>query len=46
MIDPIHFPKLVQKLRLAVVEAHDFAELRAVTSFVFYDLAPDFDLTE
>jgi hypothetical protein len=46
MIDPIHFPKLVQKLGIAVVEACDFAELRTVTPFVFYDLAPDFDLAE
>ena len=46
MIDPIDFPKLVQKLRIAIVEAHDFAKLRAVTRFVLYDLAPDFDLAE
>ncbi len=46
MIDPIDFPKLVQKLGMAIVEAHDFAELRAVTRFVLYDLAPDFYLTE
>jgi hypothetical protein len=44
MIDTIDFPKLVQKLRVAIVKASDLAELRPVTSFVFYDLAPDFDL--
>jgi len=46
MIDPIDSPELMQEVRVAVVEAHDFAELRAVTSFVLYDLAPDFYLTE
>src|SRR6266566_4612641 len=46
MIDPIDFPKLVQKLGVAVVEAHDLAKLRAVTSLVLYYLAPDFDLAE
>jgi len=42
MIDPIDFSELVQKLRMAIVEAHDFAELRTVTPFVFYDLAPSY----
>jgi len=46
MTDPVDFPEFLQKLRMAEVEAHDFAELRAVTRFVLYDLAPDFDLAE
>jgi hypothetical protein len=46
MIDPIDFPELMQKLRVAIVEAHDFAELRAIARFVLYDFAPDFDLAE
>ncbi len=46
MIDPIDFPKLVQKLRIAMVKAQDFAKLRPVACFVLYDLAPDFHPAE
>ena len=46
MIDPIDFPEPVQKLRIAIVEACNFAKLGAVTVFVLYDLAPEFDLAE
>jgi hypothetical protein len=31
MIDPIDFSELMQKLRIAIVKAHDFCELRAIT---------------
>jgi hypothetical protein len=39
-------PELLQKLWVAIVQAHDFAKLGAVTRFVLYDFAPDFDLAE
>ncbi len=44
LIDPVDFSELLQKLRIAIVQARDFAELGAVTRFVLHDLAPDFDL--
>jgi hypothetical protein len=46
LVDPIDFAEFLQKLRIAVVQTHDLAELRAVPPFVLYDLAPDFDLPE
>ncbi len=46
MLDPIDFPELIQKLRIARVEACNFSELGTVTLFVLYDLAPDLYLTE
>jgi len=44
LIDPIDFSEFLQQLRVAVVQTHDPAELRAVAPFVLDDLAPEFDL--
>jgi hypothetical protein len=46
LIHPIDFAEFVQKLWIAVIEANDFCELRAVSPFVFYDLAPNLDFAE
>src|SRR5712691_9887325 len=46
LIDLVDFPELIQKLRIARVEACNFSELGTVTRFVLHDLAPDFDLSE
>ncbi len=46
LIDPIDLAEFLQKLRVAVVQTHDPAELRAVAPFVLDDLAPDLDHAE
>jgi hypothetical protein len=46
LIHPIDLSEFLQKLSITVIEAHDFAKLGAVTCFVLYNLAPDFDLPE
>jgi len=38
--------KLLQKLGITVIKAHDLRELRPIASFVLYDFAPDFDFAE
>src|ERR1700737_2656037 len=44
--EAIDFPELLQQLRVAMVQAHDFGELRAIAGLVLDDLAPDLDGAE
>lgn len=46
LIYAIYFSKFLQKLRVPVIEAHDFAKLRAVSQFVLYNFAPDLNLSK
>jgi hypothetical protein len=46
LIDSVDSAKPLQEHRVAVIEASDFAKLRAVPQFVLYDFAPDFNLPE
>ena len=45
-VHSIDFPEFLQKLWIAVVEAHDLAELGAITRFVLDNLAPNLDLSK
>jgi len=46
LVQFVDFAELLQKLWIAVIEAHNFPELRTVPLFMFNDFAPDFDFTE
>src|SRR5262245_20348825 len=46
LIHAVDFPVFVQKLGSTVVEAYDLSELGTIPSFMFDNLAPDFDFSK
>src|SRR5262249_35129624 len=46
LIHTIDLAEFLQKLWIAIIEAHDSGKLRAVSQLVLYNFTPDFDLAE